>query len=492
MFLSELISPLSKYATPNNDGVKIADVNITDITSDSRRVTPGAMFVATRGVTVDGHDFIARAIADGAACIVAERVPENLGEVPRDVCFVIVEDSVEALGLLADKWFDHPSSRLTLVGVTGTNGKTTTATLLYELHMEAGIPAGLISTVENRIGTVRQPATHTTPDTITIHRLLRQMVDAGCRFAAMEVSSHAAHQRRIAGLRFAGGIFTNLTRDHLDYHKTFQNYLEAKRSFFDHLGSDAFALTNADESHGKIMLQNTRARKASYSLRGTGTFNGRIIEDRLTGMLIEIDRTEVETRLTGTFNASNMMAVYGAMCLLGFDKYSVLRLISMATPPPGRMQTFSKDGISVIVDYAHTPDALANVLATLAEAVRHNGGSIITVAGAGGDRDKGKRPLMAAEAVKASRMVVLTSDNPRHEDPAAIIGDMLAGVADSDRDKVETCIDRRAAIRRAISLARPGDAVLIAGKGHEDYQIIGDVKSHFDDREEVRAALGIN
>ena len=375
------------------------------------------------------------------------------------------------------------------MGVTGTNGKTTIATLLYEMHMAAGIPAGLISTVENRIAAGREPATHTTPDVITIHRLLRRMVDAGCRFAAMEVSSHAAHQRRIAGLNFAGGIFTNLTRDHLDYHKTFQNYLLAKQSFFDSLGSDAFALTNADESHGAVMLQNTRAPKASYSLRGSGTFNGRIIEDRLGGMLIEIDRTEVETRLTGRFNASNMMAVYGAMRLLGHDKDTVLRLLSLAEPPAGRMQTITKGGIAVVVDYAHTPDALANVLGTLAEAVRHTSGSIITVVGAGGDRDRGKRPLMAAEAVKASRMTVFTSDNPRHEDPSAIIDDMLAGVGEELRHKVEVCIDRREAIRRAISLAGPGDAVLVAGKGHEDYQIVGDVKAHFDDREVVAAIL---
>jgi len=492
MILSKLLSPLSSYKTILPDELTIEDIEILDITADSRLVKPGTLFVATNGVNVDGHDFIAKAIDNGATCIVAERIPENVKNLPAHPCFVLVDDSVEALGLIADKWFDSPSGELVLVGVTGTNGKTTVATLLYEMHMAAGIPAGLISTVENRICAEREPATHTTPDVITIHRLLRRMVDAGCRFAAMEVSSHAAHQRRIAGLNFAGGIFTNLTRDHLDYHKTFQNYLEAKRSFFDSLGQDAFALTNADESHGQIMLQNTRARKASYSLRGTGTFNGRIIEDRLTGMLIEIDRTEVETRLTGRFNASNMMAVYGAMRLLGFEKDTVLRLISMAEPPAGRMQTISKDGISVVVDYAHTPDALANVLATLAEAVRPHGGSIITVAGAGGDRDRGKRPLMAAEAVKASRIVVLTSDNPRHEDPAAIIDDMLAGVDDADRAKVEVRIDRREAIRHAIALARPADAVIIAGKGHEDYQIIGDVKTHFDDREEVRAALGIN
>ncbi len=490
MTLSDLLSSLPSYKTAQAGCAGAADVDITDITADSRHASPGAMFVATRGVSVDGHQFIAKAIENGATCVVAERIPEGgLEMLPSHLIYIIVENSVEALGALADKYFGSPSRKLTLVGVTGTNGKTTIATLLYEMHMAAGIPSGLISTVENRIAAEREAATHTTPDVVTIHRLLRRMVDAGCRFAAMEVSSHAAHQRRIAGLHFAGGIFTNLTRDHLDYHKTLQNYLLAKQSFFDSLGSDAFALTNADESHGAIMLQNTRAQKASYSLRGTGTFNGRIIEDRLGGMLIEIDRTEVETRLTGRFNASNMLAVYGAMRLLGHDKDTVLRLLSLAEPPAGRMQTMTKGGIAVVVDYAHTPDALANVLGTLAEAVRHTSGSIITVVGAGGDRDRGKRPLMAAEAVKASRMAVFTSDNPRHEEPAAIIDDMLEGVGDEFRHKVEVCVDRREAIRRAISLARPGDAVLIAGKGHEDYQIIGDVKSHFDDREEVAAAL---
>ena len=460
---------------------------VAAITADSREVVPGGCFVAVRGVAVDGHRFIGSALEKGAAIIVAEELP---AELPAGVVGVRVPDSRAALGHLASRFYGDPSDELTLVGVTGTNGKTTIATLLYELARMRGLKAGLLSTVENKIDTEVVAADHTTPDPVQLNALLRRMVDAGCTFAAMEVSSHAADQHRIAGLTFAGGIFTNITRDHLDYHKTFDAYLAAKKSFFDMLPDHAFALTNLDDRNGMVMLQNTEARpRATYSLRDMADFRVRIVEDRIDGMLLEFDGQQVETMFVGRFNASNLAAVYGAACLLGVPRQEVLVCMSRLRPVAGRFQPFrSADGVTAIVDYAHTPDALINVLDTIAE-VAADDARVITVCGAGGDRDKGKRPLMARAAADRSDLVILTSDNPRTEDPEAILADMKAGLTAGDADKVITITDRGEAIRRAAAEARPGDIILLAGKGHEDYQVIGTEKIHFDDREEIKAAL---
>ncbi len=458
---------------------------LTSLTSDSRQVAPGAVFVAVRGVHVDGHDFIDRAVAAGAAVVVCETLP---AAPTADVAWIRVADASVALGLLASAWNGYPSRRLTLVGVTGTNGKTTIATLLYTLMRRAGHSAGLLSTVVNKINDTEVPATHTTPDPIELNALLARMVDEECDFAAMEVSSHAAAQHRIAGLDFDGAIFTNLTRDHLDYHGTFAAYLAAKKSFFDGLKPEAFALTNLDDRNGEVMLQNTRARRSAYSIRSEADFNGRVIEDRIDGMLMTFNGREVETMFAGRFNASNLSAVYGAARLLGLPDDEVLQIISTLTPVAGRFQSFrSADGVTAIVDYAHTPDALVNVLDTIREISR--GGSVITVCGAGGDRDKGKRPIMAAEAAARSTRVILTSDNPRSEDPVAIINDMKAGLDASAAARTLSIVDRAEAIRTAVTLAAPGDIILIAGKGHETYQIIGNETHHFDDREVVAAAL---
>ncbi|MBD5218863.1 MAG: UDP-N-acetylmuramoyl-L-alanyl-D-glutamate--2,6-diaminopimelate ligase [Bacteroidales bacterium] len=460
---------------------------VAGITADSREVVPGGCFVAVRGVAVDGHRFIGSALEKGAAIIVAEELP---AELPAGVVGVRVPDSRAALGHLASRFYGDPSDELTLVGVTGTNGKTTIATLLYELARMRGLKAGLLSTVENKIDTEVVAADHTTPDPVQLNALLRRMVDAGCTFAAMEVSSHAADQHRIAGLTFAGGIFTNITRDHLDYHKTFDAYLAAKKSFFDMLPDHAFALTNLDDRNGMVMLQNTEARpRATYSLRDMADFRVRIVEDRIDGMLLEFDGQQVETMFVGRFNASNLAAVYGAACLLGVPRQEALVCMSRLMPVAGRFQPFrSADGVTAIVDYAHTPDALINVLDTIAE-VAADDARVITVCGAGGDRDKGKRPLMARAAADRSDLVILTSDNPRTEDPEAILADMKAGLTAGDADKVITITDRGEAIRRAAAEARPGDIILLAGKGHEDYQVIGTEKIHFDDREEIKAAL---
>ncbi|MBD5174601.1 MAG: UDP-N-acetylmuramoyl-L-alanyl-D-glutamate--2,6-diaminopimelate ligase [Bacteroidales bacterium] len=460
---------------------------VAGITADSREVVPGGCFVAVRGVAVDGHRFIGSALEKGAAIIVAEELP---AELPAGVVGVRVPDSRAALGHLASRFYGDPSDELTLVGVTGTNGKTTIATLLYELARMRGLKAGLLSTVENKIDTEVVAADHTTPDPVQLNALLRRMVDAGCTFAAMEVSSHAADQHRIAGLTFAGGIFTNITRDHLDYHKTFDAYLAAKKSFFDMLPDHAFALTNLDDRNGMVMLQNTEARpRATYSLRDMADFRVRIVEDRIDGMLLEFDGQQVETMFVGRFNASNLAAVYGAACLLGVPRQEALVCMSRLMPVAGRFQPFrSADGVTAIVDYAHTPDALINVLDTIAE-VAADEARVITVCGAGGDRDKGKRPLMARAAADRSDLVILTSDNPRTEDPEAILADMKAGLTAGDADKVITITDRGEAIRRAAAEARPGDIILLAGKGHEDYQVIGTEKIHFDDREEIKAAL---
>ena len=457
---------------------------ITALTFDSRKVTPGSMFVAIRGTSVDGHTFIPLLEHSGVGAIVCEQLPDKL--LP-GISYVVVDNSSVALGYLSSEWFGNPSRKLKLVGVTGTNGKTTTATLIYEMARLTGHKAGLLSTVCNYIETEAVHATQTTPDAYSINELLARMVDAGCTYAAMEVSSHAAHQHRIAGLTYAGGVFTNLTRDHLDYHKTVQAYLQAKKSFFDGLPAEAFALVNADDKVGAVMLQNCAAKHFTYSLQTIADFTCKIIESRLDGTLLSLNGHEVETMFTGRFNAYNLTAVYGACCLLGWQPDEVLTNVSRLVPVAGRFQAVrGKDGIIAIVDYAHTPDAVVNVLETIREVGPKR---IITVVGAGGDRDKGKRPIMAAEAVRLSDLVILTSDNPRTEEPRAILADMEAGLTDQTRSRAEVIVDRREAIRRAAAIARPGDVILIAGKGHEDYQEINGVKHHFDDREEASIAL---
>lgn len=465
------------------------DKEIAMLTADSRQAGESSMFVAVRGVTVDGHSFIPSLKGKGVAAMVVEELPQ---EMEPGVTYITVADSSVALGELASMWYGEPSRKLKLVGVTGTNGKTTTATLIYEMARLMGYKAGLLSTVVNYVDTEAIHATQTTPDALTINALLARMVDCGCEYAAMEVSSHAADQHRIAGLTFAGGVFTNLTRDHLDYHKTVQAYLNAKKSFFDGLGAEAFALTNIDDKTGEVMLQNTRARRKSYSLRAMADFRGRVIESRLDGTLMSFNGREVDVLFTGRFNAYNLTAVFGTSVLLGWDMETVLVNMSRLVPVAGRFQAFhSPDGaVTAVVDYAHTPDAVVNVITAIREVVG-NRGRIITVVGAGGNRDKGKRPIMAQEAARLSDKVVLTSDNPRFEEPADILHDMEAGIADDAeaRRKTLSIVDRREAIRTAVALAQPGDVVLVAGKGHEDYQEVKGVKHHFDDREVVREVL---
>lgn len=459
---------------------------ITSLTFDSRKVIPGAMFVAIRGTSFDGHSFIPLLEHSGVGAIVCEQLPDKL--LP-GISYVVVDNTSIALGLLSSEWFGHPSKKLKLVGVTGTNGKTTTATLIYEMARLMGHKAGLLSTVCNYIETEAVHATQTTPDAYSINELLARMVDAGCTYAAMEVSSHAAHQHRIAGLTFTGGVFTNLTRDHLDYHKTVQAYLQAKKSFFDGLPAEAFALVNADDKVGAVMLQNCAAKHYTYSLQTIADFTCKIIESHLDGTLLSINGHEVETMFTGRFNAYNLTAVYGACTLLGWAPEDVLTNVSRLVPVAGRFQAVrGKNGIIAIVDYAHTPDAVVNVLETIREVGPKR---IITVVGAGGDRDKGKRPIMAAEAVRLSDLVILTSDNPRTEEPRAILADMEEGLTDETRTRARVIVDRREAIREAARIAEPGDVILIAGKGHEDYQEIHGVKHHFDDREEAQNALNL-
>ena len=483
--LQHLISAINPDRT-----IGPTDRMITSLTDDSRKVTDGAMFVAVRGVTVDGHTFIPSLADKHPAAIVVETMPDTLFD---GVTYIQVDNSAIALGFLASQWYGNPSRRLRLVGVTGTNGKTTTATLIYEMARLGGHKAGLLSTVCNYVDSRAVAAKQTTPDPLTINMLLHEMVEEGCEYAAMEVSSHAADQHRIAGLTFAGGVFTNLTRDHLDYHKTFDAYLAAKKSFFDMLPPEAFALTNIDDKVGEVMLQNTRAKKLSYSLRAMADFRGRIIESHLDGTLMSFNGNEVHVLFTGRFNAYNLTAVYGASVMLGWDKDDVLRRMSMLVPVAGRFQTIhSPAGVTAIVDYAHTPDAVVNVLEAIREVIGTSG-NIITVVGAGGNRDKGKRPIMAREAALRSDRLILTSDNPRFEEPDDILADMRVGVADpvlAARTLVNA--DRREAIRMAAALARKGDVILIAGKGHEDYQEIKGVKHHFDDREVVKEIFGLD
>lgn len=459
-------------------------VDIRGVKSDSRQIQAGDLFVATRGTVVDGHQFIGKAVALGAAAVVCEKMP---AERAQGVTYVRVANTAESLGHIASAWYGKPSSKVVLVGVTGTNGKTTIATLLYRLFRELGYKAGLLSTVVNYVDDEAVESTHTTPDALTLNALLARMVDAGCRYVFMEVSSHAVDQRRIAGLDFDGGIFTNLTRDHMDYHLTFDNYLKAKKRFFDELPAKAFALTNLDDKNGMVMLQNTQARKCTYTLRGMGDFKTKILENDLNGMLLSMNGREVNVAFVGKFNASNLTAVFGAALELGQDELETLRIISALHPVSGRFETlYAPSGYVAVVDYAHTPDALNNVISTIQQMLAGKSGRLITVVGCGGNRDKGKRPMMAREAVNGSWKAVFTSDNPRNEDPQSILDDMTAGLDTDQRKNVLVISNRREAIRTACSLAQPGDVVLVAGKGHENYQIIGDVKHHFDDKEEIK------
>ncbi len=485
MELKKLIHTLDVLETVGADDVKIAGIQ-----SDSRKVEDGFLFVAVRGTAVDGHAYIDGAIAKGAVAIICEELPflseEKVASFERKLCFIRVKDSADALGKVVSTWYDNPSDKLTLVGVTGTNGKTTIATLLYEMFRKMGHKVGLISTVCNYIDGEAIPTEHTTPDPITLHSLMARMVEAGCEYAFMEVSSHSIDQKRISGLSFNGGIFTNLTRDHLDYHKTVENYLKAKKKFFDDLPADAFALTNADDKSGLVMLQNTAAKKLTYSLRTLADFKGKILESHFEGTEMIINGREVVVHFVGRFNAYNLLAVYGAAVSLGKDPEETLIVLSTLHSVSGRFETIQSPlGYTAIVDYAHTPDALTNVLNGIQE-VLDGRGRIITVVGAGGNRDKGKRPLMAKEAAKLSDQVILTSDNPRFEEPDEIIQDMVAGLSKADMERTLCITDRTQAIKTATMLAKKGDVILVAGKGHEDYQDVKGVKHHFDDREKLR------
>lgn len=456
---------------------------ISGIHIDSRQVETGHLFVAVKGTQTDGHAYIGKAIENGASAIVCETFPQNLQE---NITYIKVTDTEDCVGKLATAFYDHPTEKLELIGVTGTNGKTTIATLLYNMFRKFGYKVGLISTVCNYIDGKAIPTEHTTPDPITLNKLLGRMADEGCKYAFMEVSSHSVAQKRIGGLKFAGGIFTNLTRDHLDYHQTVDNYLKAKKTFFDNLPKSAFALTNLDDKNGMVMVQNTKAKVCTYSLRSISDFKGKVLEDGFEGMLLDINNVEVNVQFIGRFNASNLLAVYGTACLLGKKPEDVLLALSLLRPVSGRFDALrSSRGYSAIVDYAHTPDALVNVLSTIQE-VLNGRGQVITVVGAGGNRDKGKRPIMAQEAVKLSDKVIITSDNPRFEEPQDIINDMLAGLDKDQRRNVISIIDRKEAIKTACMLAQPGDAILIAGKGHENYQDIKGVKHHFDDKEVIK------
>jgi UDP-N-acetylmuramoyl-L-alanyl-D-glutamate--2,6-diaminopimelate ligase len=462
------------------------NTEISAVVFDSRKVIPGCLFVAVRGTKTDGHEYIPTAVESGAAAIICETLPKDLSA---DTIWIRTHDSAKALGIVATNFYKDPSGLLKLIGVTGTNGKTTIATLLYRMFRKLGYKCGLFSTVCNYIEDKELPATHTTPDPVMLNMLLAEMVKAGCDFAFMEVSSHSVDQKRIAGLKFAGGIFTNLTHDHLDYHKSFSNYLSAKKAFFDSLPPDSFALSNIDDPNGKVMLQNCKARKYTYSNRGLADFRCGIIEQRFEGMGLRIDGEEVWTRFAGDFNASNLLAVYAASVLLGAEKKDVLTILSNLTSVPGRMEMVGSAGTVIgIVDYAHTPDALLNVIETINK-IRQGAAQLITVVGAGGDRDKTKRPKMAAISATGSSRVILTSDNPRTEDPERILDDMESGITPELKKKVLRISDRREAIKAAVMLANNGDVILVAGKGHETYQEIKGVRHHFDDREELSKAL---
>ena len=462
------------------------DIDIAGVSIDSRAVAQGYLFMAMKGTQTDGHTYIPAAIRQGATAILCQEWP---AEEASGVTYIQVADSEEAIGHLAHAFYGHPTRRLKLVGVTGTNGKTTTATLLYQLFRYFGHKAGLISTVCNYIDSQPVPTEHTTPDPITLNHLLGQMADAGCEYAFMEVSSHSIAQKRISGLHFAGGIFTNLTRDHLDYHKTVENYLRAKKKFFDDMPQEAFSLTNADDRNGLVMTQNTRSHVYTYSLRSLADFKGKILESHFEGMLLDFNNHEVAVHFIGRFNAYNLLAVFGAAVLLGKPEVEVLTALSTLHPVSGRFEAIrSPKGYTAIVDYAHTPDALVNVLNAI-HGVLEKQGQIITVVGAGGNRDKGKRPLMAHEAARLSDRLIITSDNPRFEEPQDIINDMLEGLNDEERQKTVSITDRREAIRTACMMARKGDVILVAGKGHENYQEIKGVKHHFDDKEVLQELM---
>ncbi len=484
MELKELLKNVKPLQVTGTDDIDITGVNI-----DSRRIKDGHLFVAMRGTQVDGHTFIAKAIAQGARAILCEELPTEQND---GVTFVQVESTEDAVGKVATLFYGDPSRHLKLVGVTGTNGKTTIATLLYNMFRKMGHKCGLLSTVCNYINDEAIPTDHTTPDPIELNELLGRMVKEGCEYAFMECSSHAIHQKRIGGLRFTGGIFTNLTRDHLDYHKTFENYRNAKKAFFDGLPKSAFAIINTDDKNGMVMVQNTKATVKTYSVRQMADFKARIIEMHFEGMYLDIDSHEVGVQFIGKFNVSNLLAVYATARMLGKEPEDILVVMSTLHSVNGRLEPIhSPEGVTAVVDYAHTPDALANVLGAIHE-VLGGKGHVITVCGAGGNRDKGKRPLMAQEAVRQSDKVIITSDNPRFEEPQTIIDDMLAGLTKEQMRKILTIVDRREAIRTGCMLAQRGDVVLVAGKGHENYQEIKGVKHHFDDHEVIREVFGIS
>ena len=481
MKLNQLVSGLDIIEVKGDMEREISGVQI-----DSRQVDKNYLFVAVRGTAADGHNYIGKAIEKGASAVLCEEIPADADE---SVTYVKVANTEQTTGSVATAFYGNPTSKLKLVGVTGTNGKTTIATVLYEMFRRMGHKAALMSTVANYIDGAMIPTEHTTPDPITLNALLAKMAEAGCEYALMEVSSHSIVQNRIGGLNFAGGLFTNITRDHLDYHKTFDNYIKAKKLFFDNLPATAFAITNADDKNGMVMVQNTKAQVKTYSVQSPADFKAKIIECHFEGMYLEINGREVGVQFIGKFNVSNLLAVYGAAVMLGKDPHEVLVALSAMHPVNGRFEALrSPSGYTAIVDYAHTPDALENVLNAI-HGVLEGKGEVITVCGAGGNRDKGKRPLMAREAVKQSDRVIITSDNPRFEEPQDIINDMLAGLTEEDMKKVIAIVDRRQAIKTACMMAKPGDVILIAGKGHEDYQDVKGVKHHFDDKEEVRACF---
>ncbi len=481
MILNELLSVI----TPKQI-IGCTDIDITAIQFDSRKVNEGNLFVAQVGTAVDGHEYIASCIEKGAKAVVLSN-PDYLPSGSNNVTYILVENTDEALGRMASKWFGEPSKKLTLVGVTGTNGKTTIATLLYKLARALGHKAGLLSTVVNYIDEESIPATHTTPDALELNGLLKRMVDAGCSHAFMEVSSHAIAQKRIAGLDFDGALFTNLTRDHIDYHKTFDNYRDTKKQLFDNLKKEAFAVTNKDDKNGLVMTQNTKAKVYSYSVRMMADYRAQILEEGFDGMLLQLDGQEVFVPLVGRFNVSNLLCIYGAAINLGFDKIEVLRVLSTLKPVNGRFETIhSPKGWTAIIDYAHTPDAVDNVIQTINEIRK---GKLITVVGCGGNRDKGKRPMMAQIAKHGSDQLILTSDNPRDEEPEDILRDMAAGLTEDELRSTLIITDRESAIKTACTLAQAEDVILVAGKGHEDYQIIKGVKHHFDDHEIVRKCI---
>ncbi|MCD8290181.1 MAG: UDP-N-acetylmuramoyl-L-alanyl-D-glutamate--2,6-diaminopimelate ligase [Prevotella sp.] len=482
MKLKELIKNIKPLCVKGNIDTDIVCVNI-----DSRKISNGHLFIAMKGTQVDGHKFIPMAITQGAAAILCEDMPEDIVD---GVAYVQVKSTEDVVGEVATQFHGDPSRKLKLVGVTGTNGKTTIATLLYNMFRKFGFRCGLLSTVCNYIEGDALPTSHTTPDAIELNQLLERMAKAGCQYVFMECSSHAIAQKRIGGLNFAGGIFTNLTRDHLDYHKTFENYRDAKKAFFDGLPKTAFAITNADDKNGMIMVQNTKATVKTYSTTSMADFKAKILECHFGGMYLEIDGREVGVQFIGKFNVSNLLAVYGAAVMLGQQPEDVLVVLSTLKSVSGRLDPVrSPEGVTAIVDYAHTPDALENVLKAIHE-VLNKKGHVITVCGAGGNRDKGKRPLMAQEAVRQSDKVIITSDNPRFEEPQDIINDMLAGLNSQQMKKVVSIVDRKEAIRTACMLAQKGDVILVAGKGHEDYQEIKGVKHHFDDKEILHEIFG--